>query len=190
MDKFQSFLEQLWDVETAPLIESIQSVYGVIFEASILPEITLHDGEGELGYHEYMLSKDAPDSKVYSVGSVDKNKKPIIMDVQFRKLPAQAVGSDFDDIWLINFVRRGQQDFNVTNDGSLDAFNSVFSAIKLFTEAQQPEGVYFKATDDNDGKAAQKSRIYAGYLTRLGYTKVPPKELRSPILRNGEIYLR
>lgn len=179
MDKFQLFLEHFWDDDNASLIESIQSAYGAIFEARILPEITPHDGEGPLGFHEYTVD-DSRRNLLYSVGSVNKNGEPMIMDVQFNNLPA-AVSGDLGQLTMVNFVERDGKGFNVTGQGSLDAFNSVFSVIKMVS----PENIYFKATDDDPKKAAQKSRLYGGYLTNMGYKRVPKEELTPQLQKSG-----
>ena len=182
MDKFQSFLSKIWDEDNASLIESIQEAYGVIFEARVLPEIKEHEGEGPLGYHEYKID-DSRRSPLYSVGSIDREGNPIIMDIQFNNLPS-AIGGDLGQLTMVNFTER-DSGFNVTKTGSLDAFNSVFSVIKMV----DPENIYFKATDDDPEKAAQKSRLYAGYLKNLGYTKIPTENLTPQLQKSaGEVY--
>jgi len=182
MDKFQSFLNKVWTEDNALLIESIQSAYGVIFEARVLPEIKEHDGEGPLGFHEYSVN-DSGRSLLYSVGSVDKVGNPIIMDIQFNKLPP-AIGGELGQLTMINFTER-ESGFNATNTGSMDGFNSVFSVIKMVS----PENIYFKATDDDPKKASQKSRLYAGFLKNLGYTKVPTENLTPQLQKSGgEVY--
>lgn len=183
MNKFQSFLGQIWTNDTASLIESIQSAYGAIFEARVLPELTPHEGEGPLGFHEYRINPNS-NSLIYQVGSVDKESNPINMNVQFNKLPP-AFSGDLGQLTMVNFTD-GTNGFNVTGTGSLDSFNSVFSIIKMVS----PTGIYFKATDDNSDKAAQKSRIYAGYLQNMGYTKVKQEEL-PPYLQKaaGEVFI-
>jgi hypothetical protein len=184
MNKFQSFLGQIWTDDTASLIESIQSAYGAIFEARVLPEVTLHDGEGSLGFHEYRVA-DKGNTLIYQVGTVDKEGKPLNMNVQFNNLPL-AFGGDLGQLTMVNFTD-GDNGFNVTGRGSLDSFNSVFSIIKMVN----PEGIYFKATDDNTSKSAQKSRIYAGYLQNMGYTKVPQEELTPHLQKaGGEVFTR
>lgn len=184
MDKFQTFLEQCWTEDTAGLVESIQYAYGVIFEARVLPKIKPHEGEGSLGRHEYTVD-DSGRSKLYSVGTIDSKGNPIIMDVQFNKLPL-AIGGDLGQLTMVNFTERGS-DFNVTKTGSMDGFNSVFSVIKL----ERPENIYFKATDDDPKKAAQKSRLYGGFLSNLGYKKVPTEELTPQLQKSsGEVFTR
>ena len=178
MDKFQSFLEQFWTETNATLVESIQYAYGAIFEARVLPEITPHDGQGPLGRHEYTVN-DTGRSKLYSVGSVDKNGNPMIMDVQFNNLPP-AIGGNLGQLTMVNFTERGSG-FNVTKTGSMDGFNSVFSVIKLVS----PENIYFKATDDDPNKAKQKSRLYGGFLSNIGYKKVPNEELTPQLQKSG-----
>ena len=106
------------------------------------------------------------------------------MTVQFNKIPSQISG-ELDELYMINFVEKGQTDFNVTSKGSLDAFNSVFSIIKLVN----PKSIFFKATDKDNKKAQQKSRIYAGYLRNLGYRPVSPEDLTPQLKKSGgEVY--
>lgn len=189
MDKFQSFLEQLWDVDNAPLIESIQSAYGAIFEAKILPEIAPASDDNNIGYHEYSVDGGG-DKRIYSVGTVNKRGENIIMDIQVRKLPQQVIGNDYDSVWLVNFVQRGQTDFNVTNEGTLDSFNSTFAAIKMFLQSENPDAVYYKATDDDPAQAAKKKNIYRGYFKNLGYLPVAKEDLTSQPLKAGEVAAR
>ena len=62
MNKFQSLLFNIWDLNNACLIESIQSAYSVIFEAKLLPELTPQKGTN-LDYHEY-TSKETGGNKI------------------------------------------------------------------------------------------------------------------------------
>ena len=106
------------------------------------------------------------------------------MLVQMFKLkPERLIGFVSDDVWVINFVKDGQSDFNVTGDGSLDVFNTVFSVIKHMIDDIKPEYIAYKPTDADEVKSAQKSRIYAGYFDRLGLSQVDNSTL--PDTMNG-----
>ncbi len=168
---FISFLDSLSTPDNSSVIESIYSAYVAIFEARVLPKIELVDGAAKLKHHQFKLIKDTPDNKTYLIASRNSENKPIGMLVQFTlKYPSMG-------IWLINFVEKGQSDFNITSRGSLDSVSSVIAVIKYFVDNESPNFIAFKGTDADNDKASQKTRIYSNYASMFGgvkLTKLPP----------------
>jgi hypothetical protein len=168
---FIPFLDSISSNADHALIESIFEAYCTLFEARSLPEIELVDSTAKLKHHQFKLIKDTPENKTYLIAVRNAENKPVGMLVQITlKYPTMG-------IWLINFVEKGQSDFNVTNRGSLDALTSVIAVIKHFVDTESPKFIAFKGTDDNKDKASQKNRIYSAYATIFGgkqVEKLPP----------------
>ncbi len=168
---FISFLDSITTQENSYIIESIYSAYVAIFEARVLPDIEMVDSSSKLKHHQFKLIKDTADNKTYLIASRNSENKPIGMMVQFTlKYPTMG-------IWLINFVEKGQSDFNITGRGSLDSVSSVIAVIKYFVDTESPNFIAFKGTDADNNKASQKTRIYSTYASMFGgvkITKLPP----------------
>lgn len=159
---FISFLDSLHSDSNHGLLEAIYEGYAVLFESRVLPSIELVPGDSKLKQHQFKLTKDTSTNKTYLIAVRNAESKSTGMLVQFTlKYPTMG-------IWLINFVEKGQSDFNVTNRGSFDSINSVMAVIRYFIENERPKFVAFKGTDDNMDKASQKTRIYNNYLSMFG----------------------
>jgi hypothetical protein len=87
------------------------------------------------------------------------------------------------NLWLINFVEKGQSDFNITNRGSFDSIR--MAVIKYFIETESPDFIAFKGTDDSKEKALQKNRIYSNYAAMIGGQTV---ERLPPALSHLEVF--
>ena len=170
-ETFLAFLNELEDSSNTALIESIDQAYSMLFEARVLPVVTEAKPEEKLKQHYFRIKQNEADKKMFNVATRDKNNKPIAMLVQFRRMKPETTNERGNNVWMINFVKDGQSDFNVTNEGSLDAFNSVFAIIQYFINTYHPSYITYKATDADSSKASQKSRIYDGYFRNLGLTK-------------------
>ena len=184
-----NFLNSLETKENTNLMEAIHSALDTLLEARILPEVTLAEPDTKLKYHQFKMVDDTSDKKTYLVATRNSEKKLIGMYVQIRKVKPEITGTFSNDVWLINFVQKGQEDFNVTNSGSIDAFNSVFAVINHFINENSPAYIAFKATDADPIKASQKSRLYGRYLNNIGYNKVDPIKLPDKMKVN-EVYGR
>lgn len=176
---FISFLDQLANESNHSILESIYDGYISLFESRALPDIELVSNDSKLKHHQFKLVKDTSENKTYLVAVKNAENKSIGMLVQCTlKYPTMG-------IWLINFVEKGQSDFNITNRGSFDSINSVMAVIKHFKENENPKFIAFKGTDDNKDKASQKNRIYTSYASILGGTKI---ERLPPALSHLEVF--
>ena len=171
-NNFIRFLNELEDSSNTALIESIDRAFSLLFEARVLPTVTEAKPDEKLKQHYFRIKQNEPNKKLFKVATRDSNNKPIAMLVQFRKLKPEQADGYGDNVWLWNFVKDGQSDFNVTNEGSLDAFNTVFAITKYFIDTYHPSYITHKSTDADSSKASQKARLYAGYLKNLGGTQI------------------
>ena len=134
--------------------------------------------EGKFHLHQYKIAKNAPNSKIYRVVARGGDGKACVMLVQmFKPNPDRLAGFVSDNVWIINFVKEGQSDFDVTGSGSLDAFNTVFATIQVMINDIHPDYIAYKPTDSDQTKSAQKARIYSGYFTRMGLSEYPKAQL-------------
>lgn len=177
------FINSVKNGSNSLILESISNACCILFEGRILPDVTFVGESDKLRHHFFKLKKNEANSKVYKVAVRDKNNKLIAMLVQFARLKPDQSGELGNNVWRINFVQDGQSDFNVTNQGSLDAFNSVFSVIKFFIETENPEYITYKATDADESKASQKGRIYNSYFNSLGLTRVDPSPIKYDLFK-------
>jgi hypothetical protein len=176
---FISFLDMLATESNQSILESIYESYITLFESRVLPTIELVPNDSKLKHHQFKLVKDTSENKTYLVAVKNAENKSIGMLVQITlKYPTMG-------IWLINFVEKGQSDFNITNRGSFDSINSVMAVIKHFIETENPKFVAFKGTDDNKDKASQKNRIYSNYASMFGGTRL---ERLPPALSHLEVF--
>jgi hypothetical protein len=168
---FIPFLDSISSNADHGLIESIFEAYCILFEARSLPEIELVDSTTKLKHHQFKLIKDTPENKTYLIAVRNAENKPVGMVVQITlKYPPL-------NLWLVNFVEKGQSDFNVTNRGLFDSISSVMAVIKYFADTESPTFIAFKGTDDSKEKASQKNRIYSNYAAMFGgqrVEKLPP----------------
>lgn len=159
-------------IQSSALIESIYAGYSAIFEARSVPDLAfIADGKLKR-IHQFRLVTDGPTNKTYYVVAKGSTE-PIIMVVQITlKYPTMGM-------WMVNFVQKGQSDFNVTNSGSFDSIASVMAVIKHFIDTEHPKFICYNATDTDETKRKQKDRIYTNYLTGFGGTRLTnvPKAL-------------
>jgi hypothetical protein len=176
---FIEFLDSITTDNNTNLIESVYTAYCALFEARSLPEIQLVGSNDKLKHHQFKLIKDNSDNKTYLIAVKNAENKPVGMSVQMTlKYPSMG-------IWLINFVEKGQSDFNVTNRGSLDSMSSVIAVIKYFIDTESPNFIAFKGTDEDKDKASQKNRIYSNYASMLGGKRL---ERLPPALSHLEVF--
>ena len=166
-----NFLDSITTADNQSLIESIYNGYMSLFEARVLPDLEFVEPTTKLKHHQFKLTTDTSTNKTYLIAVRNRDNKPVGMLVQITlKYPTMG-------IWLVNFVEKGQKDFNVTNQGSLDSFNSVIAVVKHFVDTEHPAFIAFKGTDTNEDKASQKNRIYSRYASIFGgkqLEKLPP----------------
>ena len=176
---FISFLDRLATDSNKSILEAIYESYITLFESRTLPSIELVPSDSKLKHHQFKLTKDTADNKTYLIAVRNAENKPTGMLVQLTlKYPTMG-------IWLINFVERGQSDFNVTNRGSFDSMSSVMAVIKYFIDTEHPKFIAFKGTDESKDKASQKNRIYSNYASMFGGTRL---EKLPPALSHLEVF--
>lgn len=165
------------------LYESIISGYLTLFEARVLPDlIEVESDKDVLTPHTYQVKFDHPTHKQFIVCATDSINEPSDMIVNLIAMPTPNQYDDINStIWQINFTPYSQS-FNITNDGSIDLFNSVMSLIKILIDKYNIEYLTFNPTDRDQNKREQKQRIYAGYLTHFGFTAIPESEKKGRII--------